>query len=506
MLSAEMKTVNAATSHLDGVAVNASTGAERAHAPHFSIPNLVFENRTRLDAAQFDMVDQYGSSFHVVVAKTAYSLGAHDATGMAPLIALSPAAKLNVEDLHFDDDSNASVRHESDFAPYKPACDVIVNATAHAPRGKPTSAFRVRLAVQPAPPEPSEGATGHATPPKSARAPLIDKTLSITGERNFKKKIALLRLLQWGVKVVTFGVLRPNPWRLALADDTAQIPLRYEFANGGQCRIDEDDGAAKRVPTNARLPRDEAATNNAYANVARPVAHESSDANPLGRGFTRRWYLDASDIKTMAAPRISAEWRPCTALQFWRAAHGEALPDPVGLGIVGRGWLPRRALAGTFDANATYANDDVPNLPEDFDFAYYNCAPRDQQCPYLRGEESFTLLNLCRPDHPSATSDANGNAVLRFSLPMQALFLLAVDGCDDLMIERMVIDTVIVEPDEGRVELTWRALLPTDCDLRVARLMQVTEAAQIARVRQLEQLQASQIAAHAKAAAQGPAR
>lgn len=46
---------------------------------HFSIPNLVFENRTRLDAVQFDGVDQYGSSFHVIAAKAAYLLGARNA-------------------------------------------------------------------------------------------------------------------------------------------------------------------------------------------------------------------------------------------------------------------------------------------------------------------------------------------------------------------------------------------------------------------------------------------
>ena len=483
MLSAEMKT---------------------AQAAHFAIPNLVFDNRTRLDAAQFDMVDQYGSSFHVVVAKTAYTLGARDASGMAPLIPLSPAARLHVEDGHFDDDSNASVRHESDFAPYKPACDVVVNATAHAPRGKPTSTFGVRLTVQPAPPEASDGVTAQAAEPRSPRAPLIDKILQVTGERKFKKRSMLVRLLQWVVTIVTFGMLRPNPWRLTPADDTAQLPLRYEYAHGGQCRIDEDDRAAERLPKKVRLPLAEATTDK--ANAARPVAHESSDANPLGRGFTRRWYLSASRIKTMAAPRISAEQEPCTARQFWRGAHGEKLPTPAGLGVVGRGWLPRRALAGTFDAKASYANDEVPRLPEDFDFGYYNCAPRDQQCTHLHGEEIFTLLNLCRPNHPSAASDAGGNAMLRFSLPMQALFLLAVDGADKLMVERMLIDTVIIEPDERKVELTWRALLPTDSDLRASRLMQVTEAAQIARVRQLEQLQNSQIDAHAPDAEQRYAR
>jgi hypothetical protein len=76
-------------------------------------------------------------------------------------------------------------------------------------------------------------------------------------------------------------------------------------------------------------------------------------------------------------------------------------------------------------------------------------------------------------------------------LRLQALFLLAADGSDMLLVERLVIDTVTIEPDENRVDLVWRALLPIDADLRVARLMQVTEAPQIARVDEMLEIQAA---------------
>jgi hypothetical protein len=400
----------------------------------FSIPNLVFENRTRLDAVQFDTVDQHGSSFHVVVAKTAYLMGSRDAGGDATLTPVV-VAKLNVEDRFFDDPHGTSVRQESDFAPYKPACDVIVNATAYVPRKKPTQIFQVKLTV------------------RDARHPLlIDKSLSVSGEHSFQKKLAL-----WGT----------NPWRLTRVKDATNLPLRYAYASGGQCRIGQGDASGG------------------------PVAHEASEENPCGRGFARRWYLDAKRVREMPAPRIHTAAVPLTAQQFWRAAKGAALPAPVGLGVVGRGWLPRRALAGTFEDKASWGKDEVPRLPMDFDFAYYNCAPRDQQCPYLSGQEQFVLVNLCSPDHPSSTVDAKGNVVLHFTLPLQALFLLAADSSNKLLTERMVIDTVTIEPDENRVDLVWRALLPTDADLRVARLMQVSEAAQIARLDTMLQVQAA---------------
>lgn len=410
-------------------------------AAHFFIPNLVFENRTALDAMQFDTVDQHDATFHVVVAKTAYTLGACDSTGMASLTPVA-GAKLNVEDRYFDGANTGSVRHESDFAPYKPVCDVIVNATAHVPGSAPGGAFTVRLTVHQA---------GH-TP--------IDKTLAISGERCFKKKTGPARMVHWTGKVATAGRFQSNPWRLGPTSAATNLPVRYEFANGGECRIDT-------------------------------VAHEAAEENPCGRGFARKWYVDAKRLDAVAAPRIHAVDAPLTAQQFWDVVNGGALPAPVGMGPVGRGWLPRRVLAGTFVDKASWEKDDVPRLPEDFDFAYYNCAPRDQQCPWLAGDETFTLINLCSADHPAARVESTGNTVLQFTLPRQALFLLAADASDQLMIKRMVIDTVTIEPDERRVDLVWRALLPTDAGLRTARMMQVAEAAQIARLDDMLQLQAA---------------
>lgn len=405
-----------------------------ATAAHFAVPNLVFNNRTPLDAVQFDMVDLTGSAFHVFVAKAAYAMGAHDADGLVTLTTVL-TAKLNVEDHYFDDDPQGSVREESDFAPYKPACDVIVNATAYMPRGPSAPGFQVRLIVHDA-----------------QQAIVIDKLLGISGAQNFQRKAA-----PWLGKLVN-----SNPWRLGPASTATNLPVRYAYAIGGQCRLVEGDAAR----------------------------HESCDANPCGRGFVRRWYLDATRIMAFAAPQIHVRGAPLTAEQFWQGANGAALPAPVGLGSVGRGWAPRRALAGTFEDKAVWDKDEVPRLPMDFDFAWYNSAPRDQQCPHLSGQEKFTLYNLCSADHPSALVDAKGHTVLRFLLPRDQLFIVATDGNNKAWIERMVIDTVTIAPEERRVDLVWRMHLAADVDFRVARLTQLVEAAQIARLDELLRAQA----------------
>ena len=96
--------------------------------PHFNLPNLVFDNRTAHAASQFDMVDQFGEGFHVVVARMAYTLGPCGADGVATLQPFFRPTPLLTEDRHLNGDTEAGTVQESDFAPYKPHCDVIVMA------------------------------------------------------------------------------------------------------------------------------------------------------------------------------------------------------------------------------------------------------------------------------------------------------------------------------------------------------------------------------------------
>lgn len=414
-----------------------------AGQPHFNLPNLLFDNRTSLAASQFDMVDQFGAGFHVVVARMAYTLGACGADGMASLIPLSLPAPLLTEDRHLDGDTEAGTLQESDFAPFKPRCDVIVNGAAHAPLGLAMAQFLVNLRVS------------------SSEKALIDKTLQVCGERFFRRKNMVKRLVQGCSRVATLGLLRPNPWRLSTSEKFTQLPLQYVYAVGGQCKIE----APERTQ------------------------HDTCQSNPLGRGFARHWYLDAQQVNAIPAPRICYPQQPCTAEQFWQGAAGKDLPLPAGLAPIGRGWLPRRLLASSIEEKTQWDPEEVLMLPQDFDFAYWNCTPPDQQCPHLSGQEQFTLTNLCRHDHPAARADRIGNTVLRFRLPQQALFLLLADPDDKLLVLRLKIDTVVIDTDAGTVELVWRALVPTDAGQVAARLMHVTQPEQIARVALLEQAQ-----------------
>lgn len=447
--------------------------ANESATPSFAVPSILFDNQTPFAATQFDTVDQHGAAFHVFVAKIGYRLGPCDDEGWAALTVLDEPAELNTEDLHEGGDPGASVLQESDFAPFKPRCDVILNAVAYAPGNKPARALTARLQLV-------------ATSGGRAKAGvLIDKSLIVCGPRWFIKKPVIRRAMELPVKIATLGLIRPSVWRMSKSTPITHLPIRYEHALGGQCRIDSDSPAAGRIPTKHKQ------VNNANDGAVHAVAHEACQSNPVGKGFTRGWFLKADRSTRIPAPQVSVQGKDCTARDFAKVAAGLELEAPAGFGAIGRAWLPRRALIGSIEEKSNWAPDDIPRLPANFDYAYWNCAPADQQCDYLNGLEQFTLMNLCSPENKAARLDQQGNTVLRFVLPHQAMFVLAATQRSTGSVLPLSLDTVVINPETGRVDLVWRGDLDADGTFTASRLMHVTQTAQIARMEELVRQQNS---------------
>ena len=118
----------------------------------------------------------------------------------------------------------------------------------------------------------------------------------------------------------------------------------------------------------------------------------------------------------------------------------------MGFGVIGRGWLPRYLLAGTYDQD--WLDNTFPFLPADFDPAYFQCSPVDQQMPYPKGGESVGLVNLT----------PEGNTV--FQLPSKEIMVtyFLKNGKETNVAANL--DTLVIEPDRGIFTLTWRASLP----------------------------------------------
>jgi hypothetical protein len=156
--------------------------------------------------------------------------------------------------------------------------------------------------------------------------------------------------------------------------------------------------------------------------------------NPVGRGFSH--YKE--NLNGLAMPNTEA--------------LDESIVDPDGsyrpmsLGPIGRSWQPRVRYAGTYDQR--WLDNEAPFWPVDFDYRYFQAAPTDQQVPHLAGGEEIVLKNL----------SADGEVV--FKLPKQSMPVWFLPyGGKDVRLDASI-DTLVIEPDDRRFMLTWRAVLP----------------------------------------------
>jgi hypothetical protein len=132
-------------------------------------------------------------------------------------------------------------------------------------------------------------------------------------------------------------------------------------------------------------------------------------------------------------------------------------PAPAGFGFVAPSWQPRAGYAGTYDA--AWQRRRAPYLPADFDPRFFNAAAPGLTCrALLAGGEPVEL------EHASVTGP------LRFSLPRCAL-RVTVAAAGGPVQPPVRLETVLLEPDEDRLVLTWRAA--HCCDKQLTRIAAV---------------------------------
>ena len=128
----------------------------------------------------------------------------------------------------------------------------------------------------------------------------------------------------------------------------------------------------------------------------------------------------------------------------------------MSLGFIPTAWRQRARFAGTFDD--TWMETRRPLFPIDFDERFYNAVADDQVLlPKLEGGEILMLRNL----HPRAEVVSLTLPSLRF----EARFQVKERVCE----LPMVADTLLIEPDEERLSITFRAAITLDCDPRYVR-------------------------------------
>ena len=196
------------------------------------------------------------------------------------------------------------------------------------------------------------------------------------------------------------------------------MPLVYERAFGGVHIVDEPNNKVVYEPR-----------------------------NPVGKGFLGK--RTKQDIEGQALPNLEDPAQLIT--------QPAGRPAPLCFAPVAPNWEPRKLFAGTYDD--AWQKTRSPYLPENFDNRFFNSAhPALQTKSYLLGGEVIELTNMS-PHGP-----------LRFALP-KCQITTQVRIAGHLERPSLILDTVLIEPNEMRLTLLWRGAL--SCDKKALKVEQV---------------------------------
>ena len=319
----------------------------------------LLDNRSLFAAELFAFPDAEGQEISLLVVVATFEINEN-----GDLEPITPQVPVRVADEHFGDPALTSVRYEADVSLKKHFIDVLVNGSAHAPKGRPARSVTAGLYIGD-----------------------IRKELVVHGDRK-------------SGPLLTGRIISSRPKQFVT------MPIVYERAYGG---------------TDTR--------------ASNPKRHKICRWNPVGLGFRGVRSYDPS-IQTHV-PNIEYAGRKPKSIK----------KGPAGFGVIGRSWSPRLEFAGTYDQQ--WIDAQWPLIPTDFDEQHYQSAPADQQSKTIRGGEDVRLLNL------------TPRGEWKFTLPAVKIpVLLHFDDRQTQVSPR--VDTVIIEPDIGRVTLSYRIAMPVE--------------------------------------------
>jgi hypothetical protein len=398
-------------------------------APFKAAPLPEVMNHTPWPSQNFQHIDPQGDIYHVVVTRVTYSLVGMDySTEELPTPQAVPPeqqGELITEDQYQGQLNYSSVIQESDFAPYKPLCDIILaNAVAYAPQGQPSQRWIAGFKF----------------------GDVFTKKLQVTGPRHYKQGL--------------------TGWRLSQPELALSVPLCYELAYGGPNVVPVHD-LAQTDEEDAKLP--------AY------YAPNPIGTGRLGGRDTKAWLEQQCSLFEAAQKDKDLKSHPQTQILpyalneqgHYRAPQIEAFEEVfdgqtdypiVGVGPVARWWLPRRKYAGTHDER--WKQTQWPKSPLDHDYRYWNCAPEDQQIAYPQGGEEIALVNLMPSQATPLASQATQGSLIRFRLPSEQLQVLVRLQAGPMLMMPMQIDTVVIDFASASLSTTARLLIPADLEVR----------------------------------------
>ena len=163
----------------------------------------------RLAGGAIVALDVSGREHLVLVAKATWSI-----PGPGERPRPLPPQPLAMADVFVDEPGKSAMLYGTDYARFKPRCDVLFNASAHAPAGQPVQDLLVAWQVGP-----------------------LKKGLRVVGPRTWRKRLGLVSLT------------KPEPF--------TQMPLHYGLAFGGSRTYRKGRGDDAQTLTEAHLANPE---------------------------------------------------------------------------------------------------------------------------------------------------------------------------------------------------------------------------------------------------------
>jgi hypothetical protein len=237
---------------------------------------------------------------------------------------------------------------------------------------------------------------GNAYAPNGAATTCVDITFTINEKSN---TVRVIGDRHWQKNLSSWTMSAPKPFEV--------MPLVYENAFGG------------KSPNNANNPEEV----NCF------------DQNPVGKGYLAK---GGKPYIGMLLPNIED---PTNLINtpFQQ-------PKPAGFGVIARDWQPRLSLAGTYDE--AWQTQRMPLDPLDFNPQFFNSAhPNFILNTRLKEGDTFSITNVT----PQGSYG--------FKIPRdQLLVTVAMQTNETTYLATL--DTVVIEPDENSVSLTWRVTIP----------------------------------------------
>jgi hypothetical protein len=173
--------------------------------------------------------------------------------------------------------------------------------------------------------------------------------------------------------------------------------------------------------------------------------------NPVGAGYRAK-----DGEKSLDGLRLPNLEDPADPITAWKQ-----YPAPACFAPICGHWEPRLSHAGTYDER--WQQERAPYLPKDFDQRFFQLAPPGLVAAgYLQAGEWIEAQGVT----PSGG--------LRVQVPpVRVEITYVVDGSPQPVPANL--DTIVLEPDEGRLLLVWRAALR--CDKKALRVNEVRAAA-----------------------------